>query len=253
MCVGSQVVVCVGSQVFVCVGSQVVRCVGSQVVVHVGSRVVGCVGSQVVGCVGSQVVGCVGSRVVGCVGGQVVECVGRGAVQVDCGVRGALYVVQTQVERGVWPASSRAPLPPRGVSVGMQLSSLPAKLGGGGDVRSARFPRVAKHTHVDYHQSMLLRSTRMQPHLHGPQYRSVMRIGVTRTMAHDKGAHDSLGCGAVLQYHMFYSLIVSCTTASPCRAGMHYIPIVSCRHVLQPNRVVQACATAQSCRAGMAQ
>ena len=81
---------------------------------------------------------------------------------------------------------------------------------------------------------------RMQPHLHGPQYRSVMRIGVTRTMAHDKGAHDSLGCGAVLQYHMFYSLIVSCTTASPCRAGMHYIPIVSCRHVLQPNRVVQA-------------
>ena len=125
--------------------------------------------------------------------------------------------------------------------------------GGGGDVRSARFPRVAKHTHVDYHQSMLLRSTRMQPHLHGPQYRSVMRIGVTRTMAHDKGAHDSLGCGAVLQYHMFYSLIVSCTTASPCRAGMHYIPIVSCRHVLQPNRVVQACATAQSCRAGMAQ
>ena len=132
MCVGSQVVVCVGSQVFVCVGSQVVRCVGSQVVVHVGSRVVGCVGSQVVGCVGS--------RVVGCVGGQVVECVGRGAVQVDCGVRGALYVVQTQVERGVWPASSRAPLPPRGVSVGMQLSSLPAKLGGGGRCEECAVP-----------------------------------------------------------------------------------------------------------------
>ena len=76
---------------------------------------------------------------------------------------------------------------------------------GGGDVRSVRFPRVAKQTHVDYHQSMLLRSMKMQPHLHGPQYRSV-----TRTMAHDKvgdsnHASERVRCGAVQHYHKCYS------------------------------------------------
>ena len=96
---------------------------------------------------------------------------------------------------------------------------------------------------------------RMQPHLHGPQYRSVMRIGVTINIAQDKvgdSNHASRGSIAVLQCHMCYSPIMSCrhalqphrvvqacATAPPCRAGMRYSPIVSCRHALQPHRVVR--------------